>query len=791
VEEVWTAQGVDGRETTLIWDVDGDGDTEVLYDDYRNPGKIYQINGSTWVTEEVYESWVNLAQNNSSNAMADVDGDGTAEYFFVDASRFLHRIDYVSSNPVWSKREETWVSTDLVATRLYTPSLIDFDGDGNVELYMGNQIYDMNGNLIDSDPSFTMWDLWWSVAADILPVGHVFVDGPLAGQVCTTCDWLELAVAWRLYTVDISAGANALTYVNDDATNNFFLQRTYRWATSIADMDNDGDLDIVYTSPVPFRTSWLPHVIVRDGQTEQILMLHQLNTNIDPDNWVFRNVWHLEWRANIADFDGDGCNEMWIVTYQRYTVVDDVFSDDAGCTPTSTDTDNVNDWWNDLRYVTNTDTSWMTSSSVFDFDGDGKAEVVYRDEDYLLILEWDGGSINGSFGDLYDSARNLQNIPGLVKLAEFCGSWTRYENPVVVDVNDDGATEIVVACTTNARAPAWYVPGVKSFTSTSSQRAPSRSVWNQHGYHVTNVRNDLTIPAVPVNNASSSVYDNYLTQSEPLDYNFTPLWGWAIPGWALAAADAELTISTVDTSDCANSLGVSTFIENFGDANLTSVVPVTFYDSDPTNDSTASIVDTQSLWIVIWTWQAASVDFTLPSCTSPLYAVVNDPGTVPPEYSLVWTGAGTIYAQTSVGECDYENNLDAIKFSYCGDGIIDAGEECDDGNAIPNDGCSIYCETEYCRDDAPLNDTTKNFVVTDLSQSLIAGTSLQANSQVAICMEDTTWTRDVYYTTTDATGSFSYAPTVAPYAPDRVNVGIMLHDENDLDIDHHALQILN
>gem|GEM_PF-6746122 len=48
------------------------------------------------------------------------------------------------------------MSTDLVATRLYTPSLIDFDGDGNVELYMGNQIYDMNGNLIDSDPSFTM-----------------------------------------------------------------------------------------------------------------------------------------------------------------------------------------------------------------------------------------------------------------------------------------------------------------------------------------------------------------------------------------------------------------------------------------------------------------------------------------------------------------------------------------------------------------------------------------------------------------------------------------------------------
>jgi cysteine-rich repeat protein len=32
--------------------------------------------------------------------------------------------------------------------------------------------------------------------------------------------------------------------------------------------------------------------------------------------------------------------------------------------------------------------------------------------------------------------------------------------------------------------------------------------------------------------------------------------------------------------------------------------------------------------------------------------------------------------------------------SYCGDGVLDAGEECDDGNNISGDGCSATCELE-------------------------------------------------------------------------------------------------
>jgi len=129
---------------------------------------------------------------------------------------------------------------------------------------------------------------------------------------------------------------------------------------------------------------------------------------------------------------------------------------------------------------------------------------------------------------------------------------------------------------------------------------------------------------------------------------------------------------------------------------------------------------------------------------------------------------------------------------FCGNGVLNMStEECDDENLIANDGCSIECEIEYCRDDAPLNDTSKNFVVTDLSAWVISWTSTQANSKVAICFEDTTWSRDIFYTSTDVSGSFTYTPNLWPYLAPWVNIWVMLHDENGLDIDHHALILRN
>ncbi len=48
---------------------------------------------------------------------------------------------------------------------------------------------------------------------------------------------------------------------------------------------------------------------------------------------------------------------------------------------------------------------------------------------------------------------------------------------------------------------------------------------------------------------------------------------------------------------------------------------------------------------------------------------------------------------------DYQIDDPACRASFCGDGILDPGEACDDGNNIDGDGCSAMCTIEsFCGD---------------------------------------------------------------------------------------------
>ena len=56
-------------------------------------------------------------------------------------------------------------------------------------------------------------------------------------------------------------------------------------------------------------------------------------------------------------------------------------------------------------------------------------------------------------------------------------------------------------------------------------------------------------------------------------------------------------------------------------------------------------------------------------------------------------GSGTFSAQ-SVCAAGYNNSGSACISSFCGDNVVDAGEQCDDGNASNSDGCSDVCAIE-------------------------------------------------------------------------------------------------
>ena len=154
----------------------------------------------------------------------------------------------------------------------------------------------------------------------------------------------------------------------------------------------------------------------------------------------------------VADFDGDGDPEVGVAGYSLYTVLDTnggvLWSKEASDASSS-----------------------RTGSSVFDFEGDGTAEVVYADEHSLWILDGATGAV----------------------LMEETGhaSSTLIEYPLIVDVDNDGSTEIVLP-SSDASSPGWH--GITVIGDASDSWAPARPVWNQYAYHITNVENDGSIP---------------------------------------------------------------------------------------------------------------------------------------------------------------------------------------------------------------------------------------------------------------------------------------------------------
>ena len=162
----------------------------------------------------------------------------------------------------------------------------------------------------------------------------------------------------------------------------------------------------------------------------------------------------------IADFDGDGLPEIGVASQSAYSV----WKPGVG-------------WlWKTPTY----DCSANTGSSVFDFEGKGNATVVYSDQCAFHV--YDGRS-------------------GQTLITEDNSSCTAYEMPIVADIDGSGRAKILVPnnnvcqyqCPWGAQDKNMFV-GLKALESPNDKWVNTRSVWNQHTYHVSNVGIDGSLP---------------------------------------------------------------------------------------------------------------------------------------------------------------------------------------------------------------------------------------------------------------------------------------------------------
>ena len=186
----------------------------------------------------------------------------------------------------------------------------------------------------------------------------------------------------------------------------------------------------------------------------------------------------------VADFDGDGFAEIGTASSTAYVVFD------FQCTGDPLPPECQREW---VRWMVENDdcSSRATGSSVFDFEGDGSAEVIYADETTFRILRGSDGQI------LYEDTSHNSN--------------TRIEMPIVVDVDNDGKSEVVIP-EPNIDP---NLGGIEIWEDAENNWVRTRRIWNQHGYSVTNVTEDGQIPRQPESNWMLSRLNNFRQNVQP------------------------------------------------------------------------------------------------------------------------------------------------------------------------------------------------------------------------------------------------------------------------------------
>jgi len=289
---------------------------------------------------------------------------------------------------------------------------------------------------------------------------------------------------------------------------------------AVADLDGDGT----------------PEVVVVQGSTHSVVALRGLTGEtmwgpVEINRYPTPSGPSGGGPPTIADFDGDGSPDVATAGGYNYLVLRGR-NGTVMWSPVSRDT-----------------SSRRTGSSVFDFEGDGAAEVVYNDEQSLRVYRGRDGMV------VYETCNT---------------SGTLTEYPVIVDVDNDDHADMVVMQNNYHRfgcvASGMAGTGIRVLSDPTGGWVRTRRIWNQHGYSVTNVNEDGTIPARPRSNWRTPGLNNFRQNVQP-DGLFDA------PDLVTADLAANATM-------CPARYILSVRVVNRGRSGAPAGVPVTFYRGD-------------------------------------------------------------------------------------------------------------------------------------------------------------------------------------------------------------------
>ncbi len=630
-------------------------------------GVIRILNGQTCEQVEVIADSLGV-RDPATPAIADLDGDGNMEIVTRTSAVGTEASNVVAFRWDGSKFVKWWTSsvaaTTLNANNWDGVSIHDLDDDGKAEIVgrNGEVLSGLDGARLN--PSQT---------------GVVLVSEPAVGDV--DGDGAIELVANKVFRWTNSAWAEAYPGVGvttfDGSSPAFYAYADFgtKTGSGFDRATKDGVAEVVATGGGQVSVTTL------DGF--QVMQVTGLDRGGPP---------------TIGDFDGDGEPEFASADGTALRVFD------LGCEGAPSGCEGEYLLWSKAGQD---QSSAQTGSTIFDFEADGKAEVVYADECFLRIY-------SGPTGEVYYSAYRT--------------SCTWWELPIVADPDNDTRTEIIVnsnqncytkcpsggngpyldpidpgmRCDTDAdcisqncdegfcrcaddldcgntfvfdptepmnkggsvcATPLEGTPGsgnvcrmqhpnpdgaqrdtllngVKVYRDKLDRWAPSRNLWNQHAYSITNINDDGSIPR------SSEWAPNFTTpglnnfrqnrQGEGADY---------LPD---ITGKLEKSLACVLLTD---QIELNAQVCNRGQRIVGADMPATFYLGDATPENILCVSYTQGPVPVggCLEVQCLAATTSVPD-GSTITMVVNDDG----------TGRGA-----TTNECNLENNTDFVVIDAC------------------------------------------------------------------------------------------------------------------------------
>ncbi|MDL2223616.1 FG-GAP-like repeat-containing protein, partial [Bacteroidales bacterium OttesenSCG-928-M11] len=444
-----------------------------------------------------------------------VEGQGEMGLILVAEGDFYLRAYDIDGNLIWES-DEVFGNTAGI-----TPTIGDLNNDGIPEIIIAGRIFDSStGRLITSrtDTGVVM------VVADMLGTGKLnCLAGNKGYEAITDEDNNILYLQESLYLA-----TPTITNADPDYTSEDSYKVSGGGTSLVADIDNDGELDLI---------------VIRTRNGSSVLYVGNPRTNQIIATKYIPDVTFTSYPF-VGDIDGDGNAEIVLI---KVGLEKNIFA--FKYNPDSPDKI-LEEFWR----LPHLDGSGSTGITLFDFDMDGKAELVYRDETQLRIID---GSTNPPTDKAF-----IENL-----------SDTGMEYPTIADIDNDGQAEILIVGghsdipgTTSISGSLWVY---KSFDPEGSPWAWARPVWNQYCYNPVYINDDLTTVNTPISPAAAFItkdgnthrpYNNFLQQATLLDnqglmfrygpdLTFDPNEGSAGVTYTTTGTDLEITIYVLNQGD--------------------------------------------------------------------------------------------------------------------------------------------------------------------------------------------------------------------------------------------------